>query len=350
MSSRSSQVSYPICVDKGRILSDGLPSPDGGDENVVYSTMSIEFIRQLAIEHYRLSTSSTCIFYHRGVNDVYQLISPEGKFALRVSPAYYRTRDALLAELSVITHICDKGVEVARPVPRADGGIISDFWAPDGLRRAVVFEWASGLSPQYSSEGDLRQFGILLAKIHAAADDLAPQRALPSLDMDYLLWRPLELIQSVLADLPDLSAALELAGRGLAPQLCSILSTPADWGFCHGDVATHNAKVVGDRVVLFDFDFCSWGDRLFDLACYKYGALFDRAGSEAWTPFIEGYLELRPSIEERLRHIELFVILRNLWLWGLRAGYVNKGGYDILTEEFFDGLVMICKKVESLVL
>jgi Ser/Thr protein kinase RdoA (MazF antagonist) len=327
-----------------RTIHCGSPAPR---RDIIYSTLSHQAVRQLAIRHYGLEPPVECVFYFRGTNDVYRLTTSEGQFALRISRSKWRSREALIGELAALGHLGAKGVDVAMPVARKDGGLITEVLAPEGLRPAVVFRWASGRSPKCDSAAHARQYGRLMARVHSALDDLPPHNALPRMDLGYLLQRPLALIGPSLAALPRISTAMERLADRVTAGLSAAQARLSDWGFCHGDVATHNARIDGDRLVLFDFDYCGSGWRLFDLACYRVEARCRGAEAQAWEPFIEGYLQLRPAAAESLRYLGLFMILRHLWHAGQWIVSSAQMGIGALPDDFLEDLVPFCERIES---
>ena len=240
------------------------PVPDGfratkRNQRVIYSTLSEETIRHLVIEHYGFDEGVKCVFYFRGVNDVYLLSTHTKQFALRISPTNWRTGAAIAGELVTLNHLGNKGVGVALPVRRTDGTFITDIAAPEGTRKAVCFNWASGQIPKYTSRMDNLRYGIHLARIHQASEDLPIQETRPKIDMDYLLWRSIRALQPLVEVLPKVSNDLNALARRMSCQLASALPSLNDFGLCHGDVSIHNARIDSDSVVLFDFDFCGYG-------------------------------------------------------------------------------------------
>jgi Ser/Thr protein kinase RdoA (MazF antagonist) len=314
---------------------------------IVYSTLSMEGIKELVNRHYVLEEPLECSFISRSVSDTYRLSTPERRFALKVYRTNWRTREDIGWEIAILRHMDARGVEVAMPVPRRDRELITDVLAPEGPRSAVLFHWAKGHAPKYTNAQHARQYGQLLGKLHTAGDDAPASTLRPPMDMEYLLETPLARIRSRLADLPTVTpklAALEERVRARARQAERQLR---DWGFCHGDVWTNNARIDGDRLVLFDFDFSGSGWQVFDLACYRWDA--HRKGLEpaAWKPFIEGYLQIRPAAADSLKFIGLFMILKSLWTASLFIERGPETGTNFLSDEDLEDLVPFCEKIEA---
>lgn len=252
-----------------------------------------------------------------------------------------------MGELSALEHFGGRGAEVALPVRRADGDWITDIRAPEGLRRAVLFQWANGREPEYTNPTDARRYGRHLAELHAAADDMPPSAARPQLNGDYLVRCPLELIRPRMNKMPAVSVRLEAFAERLLAQLTRAEESLEDWGFCHGDVHEGNARISGERLVSFDFDACATGWRVYDLASYKWAARYHGVEEQAWQPFVDGYLQIRPSAAASLEFVGLFTMLRHLWMLGHWNAFSAVVGRRFLSDEFLETLVPFCEDVES---
>jgi Ser/Thr protein kinase RdoA (MazF antagonist) len=120
-----------------------------------------------------------------------------------------------------------------------------------------------------------------------------------------------------------------------------------DWGFCHGDLHDGNAHVDGERLTLFDFDCCGPGWRVFDLATYRWAARLRQVEEQAWKPFVEAYLQVRPAAASTIELVPLFVILRHIWLQGYHVWNSVEAGANFQSDGFFEHLVGFCEQIES---
>ncbi len=317
------------------------PSP------VIYSTFSSDGIRELILPHYDLGKSVECTLFHRGLNDTYLVSAPNGKFGLRVYRSKWRTRAAIMAELLALQHLDSRGVSVATPLKRSDGELITDVDAPEGVRSAAVFHWASGVEARYINATHAEQYGRLAAQLHNAGDDLPSSAARPALDMNYLLERPLTFLRPALKSHRSQAARLDALVERLRSRLKEVRGQMFDWGFCHGDLHGGNVHVDGDRLTLFDFDCCGPGWRAFDLATYRWAARIRQVEEQAWKPFIEGYLRVRPAAANSVEVVPLFIMLRQIWLTGLHVSNSRETGAGRQTDGFFEHLVAFCEKIEA---
>jgi Ser/Thr protein kinase RdoA (MazF antagonist) len=314
---------------------------------IIYSTLCVQRLREVVLKQYELNPLFELTFYCRGVSDTYTITTPERRYALKVYRTKWRSQQAILGELAVLRHLGRKGVEVALPVPRRDGGWITNIPAPEGRRTAVLFEWAEGRAPQYTNAAHMRLFGDLLARLHAAGDDLPADITRPRLDSSYLLEQPLQRIRPRLSRLPSIAARVEMLGDRARASLERATQQLNDWGFCHGDIWANNSRIDNQRLVLFDFDFCGTGWQLFDLATYRWHTRTIGVEAAAWQPFISAYLQARPAAEQSLRFLGLFMILRHLWNTAHFVGRLPETGAYFLSEEDIENLVPFCETIEA---
>jgi Ser/Thr protein kinase RdoA (MazF antagonist) len=311
-----------------------------------HSIPSIDRIRRL-LQHYDLGDNVEGALFIQGVNDTYVLSTPTQRFALKVYRAYWRSHEAVMHELAAIQHLAARDIPVARPIARNDGKLISNLRAPEGLRQSVLSPWASGCAPKYSDPNHALQFGRTVARMHIAGDDFHCYGARPRMDMNCLFRRPVETIKGQLTGQPLVASRLERLAERIEARISRVEAKIPDWGFCHGDIYANNARIDGDHLVLFDFDFCGQGWRVFDLATYRWQARLKGPEQAAWTAFLEGYLSVRRGAAASLEFVELFMLLRHLWHKAHIIGLSGYLGISLLSEEFLEDAVAFCEKLES---
>jgi Ser/Thr protein kinase RdoA (MazF antagonist) len=313
---------------------------------ISYSTASSERIQQL-LDEYEYDGPIEAALYSRGVNDTYLLSTPTRKFALKVYRAGWRSPDAITAEVQAIQHAHTRNVGVATPIARRDGEWITYIRAPEGSRPAVLFPWAEGRPPRYTDPDHAREFGAMVARLHQAEEDFQGYSARPRLDIDCIFGRPVAIVASQLHELPTLAARLEQLARRMECRFEQIKGQLSDWGFCHGDIWAGNARIAGDKLVLFDFDSFGLGWRAFDLATYRWHARLMGSEQPRWDAFLNGYLSIRPAAEESLPFLELFMIARHLWHTAHCIGLTSHIGMAMISEEFLSNAVQFCERLEA---
>ena len=72
---------------------------------IIYSTLSMEGIKELVNRHYDLDEPLDCTFVSRSVSDTYRLSTPERRYALKVHRTNWRTREDIEWEIATLRHM-----------------------------------------------------------------------------------------------------------------------------------------------------------------------------------------------------------------------------------------------------
>lgn len=324
-----------------------IPQPRINRRKVIYSTLSTEAMQYMVERHYDMPGFVECKLYQRGLNDTYLVSTAAGDYALKIYRSSWRTRQAILAELAAIEHLDCHDIPVAKGVPRKDGRLSTSISAPEGKRHAVLFRWLQGHAPAYTDPAETRQLGSSVARLHAAGDSLAPNPALRCLDFDYLVNQPLRHIRQRVKYLPSITARLNALADRMCRRFDKANASLADWGFCHGDIWSNNALLDGNRLVIFDFDWCGSGWRVLDIAAFRWHTRYVGVEQVAWRPFIEGYLKVRPEGVRLLECVPLFMIIRHLWVLSIWIGLAEETGISAHSESYFAKSLAFCEHIEA---
>jgi Ser/Thr protein kinase RdoA (MazF antagonist) len=285
------------------------------------SILDPDALASWAIEAYDLSFPARCRIVSIGVNDVYHLLTRSGFYFLRVSPHGWRTREQIQGELEFIEELNDSGVPAARAARMTSGDTIASLEAPEGERLVVMFETAPGSDVRDIDLTQTRSYGRLAARLHKVAEAMPVQPERFTLDEQWLLLEPLQAIHERFPGSPDIAR--------LEPLLARIVRTleelPRDsprFGLCHGDLHPGNLRIAESGVqTLFDFDFCGYGWRMYDLTVFLWNSFGERRPkrwrNEHWRAFLGGYRDWRPLDDDTLELVPFFLVARQIWLMGL---------------------------------
>ena len=237
---------------------------------------------------------------------------------------------------------------MATPLAQRDGALLSAVQAPEGVRHLTLFTYAPGesVTPPTQTEPLARRYGAAVAGLHAATDDFSSPHPRFALDLDFLLAKPLKVVQPYLAHRTDDWRFLRALEVTIAEQLAALQTHGLDCGVCHGDAQGGNAHATPDgTLTFFDFDVCGTGWRAYDIAVFFWGAALGkvRLGWDAQTvarlcdAYLSGYLERRPLGAADQEAIVPCVLLRQCWYLGLEAGNWDSWGIgEARREAFFD--------------
>ncbi len=314
------------------------------------SLLAENALAERVLSRYHLPRDTRCRFWQRGINDTYLVESSGERYVLRVSPARWRSREHVLAEVRLLRFLGQEGLVVPQPVEQREGTVVLTLDAPEGPRHTVLFTFVpgSGLPPE-PTEDQARQYGKAIAQFHRVTDDY-------STDPDAWRFEPEDTIDRPLARLEPLFAGHEedydelLAWSSDLRELAETLPrTPPAYGLCHGDVNNGNFHVIDEeRWALLDLEYLGYGPRIFDLATYTNNQLF-ATGQTAQTgrlveAFLDGYESLRALSAAERNALPSFVVLRQLWLLGVGAGNLPNIGYRLFEHWVFERVMPMLRR------
>ena len=310
------------------------------------STISAEALGGWLRDAYALLGSVSCQFFRKGICDTYRVSAGDAVYFLKVFRHGRRSKLDVAEEVRLLNHLAECGAAVARPVAKRDGTFVIELAAPEGTRCAVLFEAAGGVHGDEGDPNRIRAFGEAVARMHAAADEMAgPYERMP-LDMDHLLGENLEAIRPFMAHRPEDLAVIERIAEDSARAVGDLLpKTKPEYGICHGDL--HGAD-VGYRAdctpVLFDFDSSGIGWRALDIGVFLASDAWMDTSAEAEQrrqaklgTFLEGYGMNRTLSQNELTAIQLTPPIRHIFLMGhvLRYTTVTQG-HHWANDSFID--------------
>lgn len=298
------------------------------DLRATYSTTGIDAIAGFIAHHYDFEGTITCQMLQRGLNDVYLVRSSNGdRHVFRLSQHRARGPADVRAETAFLVHLAQSGVPVASPIPTRNGSLFVEARAAEGQRSGVLFQALDGRDPKDTDVDDAQATGRTLGLLHEAAASFSYPDALYTLDLDHLLWRPLDAIRrSGLVE--DAKAFNDI--EAVAKRTSEAIEAFGDLTrtYCHGDCHGFNSRIDHDgRAVFFDFDDCGPGYLAYDLSVFLWANVaFGRKPAPRWGAFIDGYRTVRPIDSRDFEAALYFVIVRHFWLMGEHASRVNEWG------------------------
>lgn len=203
-------------------------------------------------------------------NHVYEIVTPQGRAALRLHRAGYQSPPAIRSELWWCAELARAGQPVPAALPASDGALLVPL--SDG-RHASVIAWIDGEALGEAAKPNPRPLaqvldlyhalGALLTMVHRTTDSLTlpAEFTRPRWDWDGLvgdnpLWGR---FWDHPAASPDQRATLIRARDALRERLSG------ETGLIHADVLRENVLVNNRSVSLIDFDDSGFGYRLHDL-------------------------------------------------------------------------------------
>ncbi len=301
-----------------------------------YALPESEQVRRLqalatsALDHWSLGGAEVAPLAYRENMTFAVDAGGEGRFALRVHQAGYRTDAQVQSELDFMDYLRHEGVLTPQVVKTTGGAsfVLSEAAAVPEVRQCDLFEWIDGaplrrageppvLSAAEAEEAYL-QVGRLSASVFNASEKW--QRpdgfARPRWDAEGIFG-----VHGHLGDFRQLPSAsvdqlrhLEAIAMRVSDEIASFGKSPDRWGLSQADLLPENILVCEDGLRLIDFDDAGEGWALFDLVTSVWDLKL--LGSELYEvclrAVIAGFRERRALPDEHLALLPTFYFARLL--------------------------------------
>jgi homoserine kinase type II len=220
---------------------------------------------------YEIGAAIACTGIAEGVeNSNFLLQTDAGMFILTIYEKRVKPDD-LPWFLALLSHLSDRGVPCPVPVPRRDGGVLSDIRA----KPAAIVSFLKGRWPRKPLPRHAWAVGDALASLHLAAADFGPER--PN-NLSVGDWRPLA---------ERCAPGADDVRSGLADEIASeldVLETawPRDLprGVIHADLFPDNVFFLDERLSgVIDFYFACNDILVYDLAICLNAWCFEPDGA-----------------------------------------------------------------------
>ncbi len=250
-------------------------------------------------------------------------------YALRVHRPGHKHPDWIRSELTWLEAITqDTTLCVPRPVRRPDGELLTNV-PVDGLNEpvtCVLFGWIDGqfYRTDTVSNSQVQVVGTFLARLHEYSSEFnpPPDFVRPRLDAEGMFGAESAYNPGEGATLfTDRHRAIFAAVEDRVRRVMAELGMSKDsFGMIHADLIMKNLVFQKNQVCAIDFDDCSWGYYLYDLAPlllqFKDEPRYPELREVLW----EGYTSQRRLPDSYRAHVETFIAARHMascwWLAG----------------------------------
>ncbi|MBA4257054.1 MAG: aminoglycoside phosphotransferase [Polaromonas sp.] len=310
--------------------------------------------------HYALGPVVDSEFLRRSFNQVYRLTFASGRRVVaRLSADRPRGRPNVQFEAAALGHWAAQGALVANCIPAANGDVSVDVPLPEGGRPLMLFDFLEGAFTG-DAPADIQAFGRGLAHLHTAGQGYGGVASAYTLDLEHLLWRPLQRLLQAPTVTPELRPRYQALAQRLNDRIVAL--GPLTQVLCHGDAHGQNNFVVdgpnGHRqAVFFDFDEAGPGYLAYELAVYPWSQhphlpdtpLSDKTLTR-WRHFLDAYRAVRPVDPADLAAIAPFMAVRQFWLLGEYAGRTAVWGSQAMPTDYLQRQATVLTQWEDLAL
>jgi Ser/Thr protein kinase RdoA (MazF antagonist) len=302
---------------------------------ITYSTLAPQALVDRILSRYGVGEITSCVFWMRGLSDIYLVETHNSRYVLRVSHAHWRSKAEIEFELELLAFLQNNHIPVAYPLRTEDAQLAIEIVSPEGKRYASLFTYAAG----QVAVGDLnkvqaQKLGETLAKLHHIAQDFQCHAARPHLTVNYLLDDSLRDLSPFFND--HTRAYMHEAIAQIKEQIEYLPKTFPIWSVCWGDPHSGNVHFTEtNEITLFDFDQCGYGWRSFDIAKFLQVTLKAGISPSVRKAFLQGYQSVQPLQEIELKCMQPLMQAAQIWAWAISVKWAIVHNHSRLDTSYF---------------
>jgi Ser/Thr protein kinase RdoA (MazF antagonist) len=280
---------------------------------IEYSSLSTTALLKLCINNYNLGEHASITFLKRGFNDTYLISSASSKNILRVYKHNWRSLESIKSEIELLIHLSKQHVSVAYPIIDKLHNSIQIINAPEGVRYAVLFSYAEGVSVKKITSEQAYLLGAETGKIHQLMQSSTINCTAHDYDVSNQFELLLSTLKPILINHPlEYNLLLQLRDKFMTV-FEAVDKKQLQVGICHGDLQAENFHITPEnKFTFFDFDFFGKGYLAYDIGVFAW---YDHKNkpSEIINAFIQGYKTQHTISDVEIKLLQWFSALRALF-------------------------------------
>ena len=315
----------------------------------IYSTLSPQALIEGVISKYEIGKIEQCVFWNRGLSDIYSIQTEYESYILKISHHHWRSKSDIQFELQFLDFLYRQEIPVANPLRTKDNKLLVTIKAVEGDRYAALFPFAPGEVPQ----GDLDTtqseiMGSILAKIHRASLKFENTISRQPLDVKHLLDDSLGIISPYLQSKSNDLAVIENAIAKIKQQIACLETTSPLWSVCWGDPHSGNVHFTTDnQITLFDFDQCGYGWRIFDIAKFLQVSMSAGINRKVRDAFLVGYQKIQQLTDSELSSLQASTQMAHIWAWAININATKIHNWSKLDDFYIRRYLNQLKRLAS---
>lgn len=276
----------------------------------IYSTLDPQALAALVTTRYELPDASGQLLV-RGVGDTYLIQSSGQRFILRVYRGSHRSLSQINAEIEILTALKKATVPVSYPLADLQGNYIQQLEAAEGLRPAVLFTYAPGMTVNKLNDAQLKSLGRAMAAFHNVSASVKLKEERWEYNLTTIFDEPLQRLQPAFASIPAEYEWWQNAVQQAKSELTQLHLSDFSIGYCQYDFLPKNFHFEGDAITLFDFDFLGRGWLVNDIMTFwthlcldvHFGRITQAEADRSYQLLLTAYRQVRPLSEAELKAI-----------------------------------------------
>jgi Ser/Thr protein kinase RdoA (MazF antagonist) len=275
-----------------------------------------------------------------GCNDNFRIKGKRQDYAFRLVRYGWWPEKDVDEELRFLETLQRRKLNICKPVRTDKNQRYFNVKTAEGIRHGMLFTYLPGrpLGHNFGKRNcNMIQLGEILAQIHEAADQMKEPVQRWSMDFDAVFPSFFEAAPSVLGHREKDIAYL----RKLAEQFKDVISGQPegvlDFGLCHGDLHVHNVMLQENgNLGVFDFDWCGYSWRGYDLATVWWSLPRNEKGIAPWRALLRGYTQVRKLSPQEKKLLPWFVVFRQFEYFNFQLSVRKHFGDSWMNDNYYD--------------
>ena len=314
---------------------------------VIYSTIDISLLLPKLLLQYNLSKLISFELIQRGNNDTYRFEVSTGTYILRIYRHQWRSLEEINFEIGSLLYLKNTDLNISYPIQKNNLEYLTLLEAPEGIRYALLMSYSEGKEPIYENQEDAYMYGLEVALLHKLSNIFKPKYKKGNITIDYLLYDSIQVIKKHLHNNKENREYFDSFISKLLAKIKKLSTEKLNYGFCHGDLHGGNAHQNSKGLEFFDFDFCGFGWRAYDIAVFRWGCKLRSKEEELWDSYLSGYTRISPISTQDLEWSKYFLIIRDLWVMALHINNAKKFGTTLIGDFYIKKRIYFLKLCEE---
>lgn len=255
-------------------------------------------------------------------NHVFRFLMDHDWYIARLTPPRKRSKELIEAELSFMEELRKNHIRTV-DVILINGERVNEIIIDNKFFYITVFQYVENQELDVSdlsiwNTNFFLEWGKTIGQMHQISETSLKKFIRP-------VWLEDDGEVNTISSLfGDNKHGLKEAYKDLLKKLATFPQTNCNFGLIHNDLHQGNFFVNSNQLILFDFDDCAYNWYVQDLATSIYHALWtggayhpkwDEFPQEFLNNFLTGYMSVRELTENDLVQMELFLQMRELFLF-----------------------------------
>ena len=315
------------------------------EQQYYYSRLTSETVSELISQNYDTQAVKSCVFYVYGLHDNYLIQTKDEQFFVRIYRGSWRSAEEINFELELLSFLGSKKQPVPTPLRTKKNDFSFEINCPEGKRRVAVFTYAEGVPPdQNTTEEHIKLLGRTVAKLHNESQHFQSDFKREALSLEFLVDRSLQVIKPFLNK--SQSDYLTSVKTVIETNLAELESDESSQVVCVGDVNLTNFHLTKDnKITLFDFDQCGYGQRAFEIGKFFSSIHFHESKEIVKQAFLQGYEEVHKLRVVEKKAIPYYELASVIWVMSIRVDNADKVGHSALDSSYWSRRIGIIEEM-----